>query len=403
MHKNLILFTVWFPYGIKETFLESEIEYLSRSFEKVTIIPSFVDEKKREVPVNVEVDIGFAIQHSSIKLALWSLVTQYTYKEIIKNPAILFSVQKLQRLLSFTGRGVALFRHLKKKYGAENIFYSYWINGAVFASFLYNNKVQKIDYVTRAHRGDLYLGENKDYLPLRPEVFKNIKKIFSISQDGYAYLLEHYPLHKAKLEVSRLGTEDQGIHTSMSISDQQFYLVSCSYIHSVKRIDLIIKSLSIVARDNSDMTFIWTHIGSGIILNKMKTLAKKTMPINVQIKFVEYFSNQEVFNFYGSHDIDLFINTSSSEGIPVTFMEAMSCSIPVMALNVGGVSEIVNNKNGILLEESASYNTIAKALDTVVKNKFLLEGKKKEAKEFWQKHYDAKHNYKEFAKTLASL
>ncbi len=403
MYKNLILFTVWYPYGVKETFLESEIEYLSRSFEKVTIIPSFIDEKRRDVPGNVKVDIDFAIKHSNIQFALWSLVTRYTYKEIMKNPSILFSVYKLQKLLSFAGRGTALFRHLKNKYDADNIFYSYWLNGAVFASFLYNEKVQKINYVTRVHRGDLYLEENKGYLPLRSEVFKNIKKIFPISEDGYDYLLKHYSFHEKKLEVSRLGTKDQGVNTSMSIPTQQFYLISCSYVHSVKRIDLIIKSLSIVARNNSDMTFIWTHIGSGEMFNKIKTLAKDILPSNVQVEFVGNLSNQEVFSFYESHNIDLFINTSSSEGIPVTFMEAMSCSIPVMALDVGGVSEIVNNKNGILLEENASYNTIAEALDTVVKNKFLLEDKKKEAKEFWQKYYNAKRNYQKFAQMLANF
>lgn len=41
---------------------------------------------------------------------------------------------------------------------------------------------------------------------------------------------------------------------------------------------------------------------------------------------------------------------SDSEGIPVSIMEAMSFGIPVIARNVGGMSEIVNEENGLLLE-----------------------------------------------------
>ncbi|NCO54621.1 MAG: glycosyltransferase, partial [Bacteroidetes bacterium] len=55
--------------------------------------------------------------------------------------------------------------------------------------------------------------------------------------------------------------------------------------------------------------------------------------------------------------VDLFINVSESEGIPVSIMEALSAGIPVIATNVGGTNEIVNNDVGFLIDKEFEINT----------------------------------------------
>ena len=44
-----------------------------------------------------------------------------------------------------------------------------------------------------------------------------------------------------------------------------------------------------------------------------------------------------------------FINVSSSEGVPVSIMEAMTFVISVITTDLGGNTEIVNEQNGWLL------------------------------------------------------
>ena len=64
---------------------------------------------------------------------------------------------------------------------------------------------------------------------------------------------------------------------------------------------------------------------------------KKNFPKNIRAEFKGRVLNKEVLKFYIDEVPDLFINLSSSEGIPMSIMEAMSCSIPVIATNNKGI------------------------------------------------------------------
>jgi glycosyltransferase involved in cell wall biosynthesis len=50
---------------------------------------------------------------------------------------------------------------------------------------------------------------------------------------------------------------------------------------------------------------------------------------------------------------DIFLSTSKNEGIPIAMIEAQLAGIPIVATDVGSVSEVViNNKTGILCDRS---------------------------------------------------
>ena len=61
---------------------------------------------------------------------------------------------------------------------------------------------------------------------------------------------------------------------------------------------------------------------------------------------------------------------SHYENMPVVIAEAFSCGLPVIATHVGGIPEIVNETNGILVnakDEETLFNAIIKMLDTYYK------------------------------------
>lgn len=88
-------------------------------------------------------------------------------------------------------------------------------------------------------------------------------------------------------------------------------------------------------------------------------------------------SNKALFpkvNFHGQVDnegdiynnIDILLVTSKFENCPMVILEAMSHGVPVVAPNVGGISEITNNGVDSILYEGYKPDTIIDALVSIV-------------------------------------
>ena len=69
---------------------------------------------------------------------------------------------------------------------------------------------------------------------------------------------------------------------------------------------------------------------------------------------------------------DLFMLPSNYEGLPMVILEAMSFGKPVVASNVGGISEIVeNDKNGYTVENEASL--FAEKIKSILENENVYQ------------------------------
>jgi glycosyltransferase involved in cell wall biosynthesis len=126
-----------------------------------------------------------------------------------------------------------------------------------------------------------------------------------------------------------------------------------------------------------DIPVIWKHIGDGPLINEMKELVKK---YGLKDKFLfEGFVNTGVINeLYTNNAIDLFVNTSSSEGVPVSIMEAFAAGIPVLATNVGGTSEIVDDTVGNILPENVTPQELANTIFAYARFDNAKKGKLRE-------------------------
>ena len=69
--------------------------------------------------------------------------------------------------------------------------------------------------------------------------------------------------------------------------------------------------------------------------------------------------------------MDAVVMTSRWEGLPIVLLEAMAFGVPVVALNVGGVSEIIENGVSGLLTETRSAESIVPLVLRVTKDPVL--------------------------------
>ena len=135
----------------------------------------------------------------------------------------------------------------------------------------------------------------------------------------------------------------------------------------------------------------------------MQKKATATMAANknVTIDLKGYVSNEDVQKYYMAETVDLFINLSSSEGVPVSIMEAIAYGIPVAATDVGGVSEIIEKEHGLLIGADDNATTIVNKLeDFFCSYKANPQAMRTAAFNFWKGKFNAETNYKKFLEKL---
>ena len=124
---------------------------------------------------------------------------------------------------------------------------------------------------------------------------------------------------------------------------------------------------------------------------------------NVEYEFKGYMTNDLVIDFYQANSQDFIINLSSSEGIPVSLMEAMSKGIIPVATNVGEVSQIVNNNHGILLNANATSEEFVTAFkDLICKSDSDIMQMRNDCIELIRLKFNESINYAEFINSACS-
>ncbi|MES2806226.1 MAG: glycosyltransferase [Bacteroidota bacterium] len=395
MKPDLIIITRQFPYGNSETFLESEILVICSFFNTITIYPSTNHEIIRELPTNVFVNN--LICNDYVNKVKWGIRTVFTYtfyKKILNN---FYKIRNRNGFISFIKYCISYTIYKNKANillsdNSANLIYSYWYNAFVDAFCDINKPGKKI--FTRVHRGDLYEEFTKlGFFPDRKLSIDKIDTIFSISNHGLDYLINKFNINN--IIVSRLGVVDKKIIAKCS-SNLNFSIVSVSNIIPVKNVLLIAKSIKHFALENPNITVKWNHFGDGEEMIEVKKIIFNENLNNLNCFLHGRVNNAKILEFYSKNAIDLFINLSSSEGIPVSIMEAISFGIPIIATDVGGVSEIVNATVGVLLKDQSSAEFISKEILKLFKypkDRTVIRG-------FWLANYSARENYTCFAKKL---
>lgn len=417
-NKCLILITESYPYGaVAESFLDKEIPYLSKSFNSIIIIPCNlppeIERLERVLPQNIVVNSSLLKclqKKKNIFLNLFSEVANFhlIFKEILSKPKIIFNFRALRRMVGYYTRALLIekwiLNYIKKSdIDLKNtIFYTYWLSPATMGLNMAKRKFKLIKIISRAHRADLYEERHiPNYLPFRYETIY-IDHLFPISMHGLNYIENYYPFISGKCSLSYLGVENPGF-ISQASSDNIFRIVSCSYIVPVKRIHLIIYALKEIGKKRPEIKIEWTHIGYGPLFEQMKEYSKELLPKHIISNFLGFLPNNEVYFYYKNKTIDVFLNVSASEGLPVSIMEAQSCGIPVIATAVGGTPEIVTDKVGILLSPNPTPEEIGSAIEYFIDNPEIAEQMRYNSIKNWEERFNAYKNFSEFASIIKKI
>jgi glycosyltransferase involved in cell wall biosynthesis len=291
-----------------------------------------------------------------------------------------------------------LSRFVRERGLADAFFYDYWFENSTLALALLRGSGSIRTAVSRTHRFDLY-DEcwGTGMVPFREAKAQALDAIFAVSESGGDYLRRRIPGQREKVSVQRLGVRDPG-HACPAGTDATPLVVTCARLESQKCVHLVPEVLERLGRPVR-----WVHFGDGPERRRVEEAASRLLGgggSEAKWELRGQVDNSDVLDFYEAHHVDVLLSLSSSEGLPVSMMEAQSYGIPIVARGVGGVSEIVNERTGVLLSSEATPSEVAAALEKALDpGGFSAEA----VRAFFQQHFDAKTNYNRFVDTLLAL
>jgi N-acetyl sugar amidotransferase len=424
--KTLVLIVADYPNSKGEPFLEEEVKVLEEQFEKIYFLQTNHSVKSEsdslylpknstfqkidlkplcKINIYRKIRVLFSVlfiyqvflalfkHKSTLRLSLFKVINYYLTKSFLTEKKLLEFVSDNNLILS------------------ETLFYSYWCDEHTLALAHLARKNPDFSFVTRVHGWDVYFERHiEGFLPFREYIFRYAKKILPISNDGRRYILNKRLIAcKEKVKVAKLGV--QKIQRNIQYRNENrhnntcYSILTLSHINKIKRLDKLVDAL---CKLDNTITIHWHHIGFGE-LNfednfRKNELVKLDSLKNISYTFHGQKSKNEVQHFLEEIPIDLIVNCSDTEGVPVSLMEACSAGIPIIAFNVGGIPAVLKHGyNGFLIDSGTTFpqellkQNIEKFVGLSRVEKLVISHN---GSTIWEEKFSAQKNYSLFSQNL---
>lgn len=251
-----------------------------------------------------------------------------------------------------------------------DIIHGHYLFPAGAAAVEAGNKHNIKTYVT-AHGSDMFeLYKSKPFMrPAIKKVLKNADGIFAVSNalrqeiiaTGVAGIGQKTKLSWNSVDIDKFSAKhDDSFKKEFGLFDKPVVLFVGNLIKR-KNADSLLEAKKIAKSD-----YHLVIVGDGPLSKK---LTKKAEDENIpDVIFTG--SRTDVENIIPSCDV--LVLPSFSESFGLVLIEALACGKPVIGSDVGGISEIINEDVGLLVDPN-NVSSIADAIDRLISDESLRE------------------------------
>lgn len=251
--------------------------------------------------------------------------------------------------LGFLRANLKAFQTLKKQHGLPNLIHVHVLSRHALIAQFFKLKYG-IPFLITEH-WTRYLKENRTYKG-------NLRMYFTnwLGKQAGAILPVTNNLQSAmedcNIQNSNYKVIPNVVDTDLFIpgknkeqtSMKRFVNISC-FTDTQKNISGILRVLKRLKSIHENFTFIF--IGEGEDFKSLQAYAE-SLDLNHSVKFTGLLEGEKVVSQLQS--ADAMVMFSNYENLPVVILESLSCGIPVISTDTGGISEHLTKSNGELIE-----------------------------------------------------
>lgn len=217
-------------------------------------------------------------------------------------------------------------------------------------------KIMKKPVLITCHGSDIHEYTEINYT----NKLRKQRVLYAIKNATHLITVSHF----LKRKIISLGINDEKIEVIYNGKNKEFYprnkvevrrklglpldkkiILNVGVLTPIKGTVYLINAFADLIKERDDLLLI--IIGEGPLRSELENKAR-SLNLEQYVQFIGFVPNEELVFWFNA--ADLFVLPSLGEGFGIVIIEALSCGIPVVASNIGGIPEIINEDHlGILV------------------------------------------------------
>jgi len=219
--------------------------------------------------------------------------------------------------------------------------------------------------VTTFH-GSVDIGERERFKWLKfAAINAGARCVVAVSEDLRIDILERTPLKADKTRVIYNGIDTSAFQRPRSDrlrqqfgwAEDEIIIGSLGNIRPAKGYDILLRAATLLEKTQYSCRFVIAGQGKGELYEGLLQL-RKELCLEDRVQFLGFTDDAAEF----LSNLDLFLSTSISEGLPLSAIQAMVAKVPLIATRCGGYEELITDRENGWLVAVSNPKAIADAI-----------------------------------------
>ncbi len=228
--------------------------------------------------------------------------------------------------------------------------HAFQASGAAGAGWLLKYFYPKLPFIVTLQEGKNLHEQGLLINFFRKLILKRADRATAISQYLKNYILEINKNLKVEVIPNGVDVDDfsrnfsygelTDLENKLGIKPDDKVIISVSRLVPKNGLDLLIQALAVLNKDDRD-AYKLVLVGNGLLEESLKSQVK-SLGLGDKIIFTGLVENQDLPRYLKISDV--FVRPSRSEGLGISFLEAMAANVPIVATKIGGIPDFLEDR-----------------------------------------------------------